>query len=1052
MNKKLLQLLFAGLFFASFLPFLSAQHSVARKWNEVLLQDIREDFARPPVHARNLFHTAIAMYDAWAAYDTTADTYLLGKTVGNYTCPFTSVPVPANVQAAQEQAISFAVYRVVLSRFNFFAANPGAAYTRATNLMIQLGYDYNNTSQDYQNGGPAELGNYIGQCIILMGYADGSNELTNYASQSYLPVNPPLVMNQPGNPSILDPNRWQPLQLVTAIDQNGNPIPATQKFQSPEWGQVTPFALSNADLTIHTRNGHDYPVYHDPGPFATLDTATGGGLSAEYKWNFSLVSIWASHNAPDDTTIWDISPRSLGNNQSYPTTLAGLHTFYNLEQGGDSGMGRALNPYTGQPYAPEYVPRGDYTRVLAQFWADGPTSETPPGHWFSILNRVNDNPLLVKKFNGQGAVLSDLEWDIKGYFMLGGAVHDAAVTCWGVKGWYDGVRPVSAIRYMAGKGQSSDPLLPHYSPAGLALKPGYIELVAAGDPLAGASNENVGKIKIFTWRGPQYISNPTTDIAGVGWILGENWWPYQRATFVTPPFAGYMSGHSTYSRAAAEVLTALTGDAYFPGGMGEYHIAANSGFLGLEKGPSQDVTLQWATYRDASDQCSLSRIWGGIHPPMDDIPARLIGEEIGVSSFTKAITYFYTDADGDGHYSYEDCDDHNADTYAGAPELCDGVDNDCNGLVDDNIPVYTFYVDADGDGFGTTTAAAVVNCQNVAPAGYVGNNLDCNDLNATVNPTAVEVCDNLDNNCDSGIDENLAVNSYYSDADGDGYGSTTVAAFQTCQTLPPIGYVVNNLDCDDQDATINPAAAEICDLIDNNCNGAINDGLAVSTYYVDTDGDGYGGQLFTTSCMTTPPAGYASNGADCNDLDPSINPSAIDVCDDLDNNCDGVVDDNLPTYTYYVDGDGDGYGSPDLPVYITCITPTPIGSAPNNLDCNDDNINIFPGAVEIMDGLDNNCDGIIDSVVGTVEPFSQIRVYPNPVKDALIVYNDLDVQLDVSIVNAFGQVVRTEQLQMVQHQATLDFSQLQSGIYFLLFSDPSDRSAKTSLVKIVKME
>ena len=168
--------------------------------------------------------------------------------------------------------------------------------------------------------------------------------------------------------------------------------------------------------------------------------------------------------------------------------------------------------------------------------------------------------------------------------------------------------------------------------------PGYIELVEPGDPLAGAADENVEKIKLYAWRGPDYIVNPQLDQAGVGWILAENWWPYQRPTFVTPPFAGYVSGHSTYSRAAAEVLTALTGSEYFPGGMSSFEVTANE-FLVFEEGPSIDMTLQWATYRDASDQCSLSRIWGGIHPPADDIPGRRIGEQIGIAAFDLAETY-----------------------------------------------------------------------------------------------------------------------------------------------------------------------------------------------------------------------------------------------------------------------------------------------------------------------------------------------------------------------------------------------------------------------------
>ena len=174
---------------------------------------------------------------------------------------------------------------------------------------------------------------------------------------------------------------------------------------------------------------------------------------------------------------------------------------------------------------------------------------------------------------------------------------------------------------------------------GRRLEPGYIELVQLGDPLAGAANENVDKIKLFAWRGPDFIIDPDVDQAGVGWILAENWWPYQRPSFVTPPFAGYISGHSTYSRAGAEILTALTGSEYFPGGMSGFEITANE-FLVFEEGPSVDMTLQWATYQDASDQCSLSRIWGGIHPPADDIPGRLIGEQIGIAAFDLASQYF----------------------------------------------------------------------------------------------------------------------------------------------------------------------------------------------------------------------------------------------------------------------------------------------------------------------------------------------------------------------------------------------------------------------------
>ena len=216
------------------------------------------------------------------------------------------------------------------------------------------------------------------------------------------------------------------------------------------------------------------------------------------------------------------------------------------------------------PYESQVVPRGDYTRVLAEFWADGPESETPPGHWFVLLNYVNDQPELKRQFRGKGPELDALSWDIKAYMALGGAMHDAAITAWGIKGWYDYIRPISALRGMADRGQSSDPSAPNYAADGIPLYPGYIESIRAGDALAGSADEHVGKIKFWAWRGPNYVENPEEEVAGVGWIRAEDWWPYQRSSFVTPPFAGYISGHSTYSRAAAEVLALFTGDAFFP--------------------------------------------------------------------------------------------------------------------------------------------------------------------------------------------------------------------------------------------------------------------------------------------------------------------------------------------------------------------------------------------------------------------------------------------------------------------------------------------------------
>ena len=589
------------------------------------------------------------MYDAWAAFGDTESRWLLGRQRAGIDCPFSAVsatPVPTDIVADRRAAMSHAALGLIRHRF---ADSPGHTLMRrnAEALMGQLGLDASFDSRDYRTpdrtpdrapeGAAAALGNHIAACYIAFGLVDGANEADGYANRVYEPVNPPLVPARPGNPDIVDRNRWQPLSLSVSIDQAGNVVDPAPSFIGPEWGNVVPFALSEADSTVREREGHAYRVYHDPDPPPTID----GSLSDQYRWNFALVSAWASHLSPEDGVMLDISPAGLGNldDVDYPREFERFDAFYDLRAGGDPGPGLEINPATGAPYDAQIVPRGDYARVLAEFWADGPDSETPPGHWFVIANEVNEHPALQRRYRGGGPVLDPLEWDAKLYFALGGALHDAAVAAWSVKGWHDYIRPISAIRAMADAGQGSDPGLPSHHPDGLPLIDGLIELVGGDDPLAGGDGEHVGKIKLYSWRGHDFVEDPATDVAGVGWILAENWWPYQRPTFVTPPFAGYVSGHSTFSRAAAEVLAAFTGDPYFPGGMTSFPIVRNE-FLVFEEGPSVDMRLEWARYRDAADQCSLSRIWGGIHPPADDIPGRRIGKEVGLDAFDLADRHF----------------------------------------------------------------------------------------------------------------------------------------------------------------------------------------------------------------------------------------------------------------------------------------------------------------------------------------------------------------------------------------------------------------------------
>ncbi len=569
-------------------------HSVPRVWDDALLDAIRRDVPAPTVHARNLFHTSAAMWDAWAAYDPTAHGYFV-----------TEKQQADDVQAAREAAISFAAYRVLLWRYSK-AAGLQETFDELTRTMESL--CYRNDYIDTEGNSPAALGNRIAAAVIEYGKSDGSLEQQRYIDTDYKPSNPPLVVSESGA-TMTDPNLWQPLALAQFVAQNGLPIPGNvQRFVGPHWGQVRTFALP--------LSAQGTPV--DPGLPPQL------GTGDEFKQTAVEIIGYSSQLDPSDGVTIDIGPGAFGDN-----TLAT-----------NDGNGYAENPVTGEAYEPNVVLRGDFDRVLAQFWADGPASETPPGHWNTIANEVSDTPGFEHRIGGQGPILDRLEWDVKLYFAINGAVHDAAVAAWGVKGFYDSARPISMIRYMGGMGQSSDSDVPAYDPDGLPLVPGLIEVVTAASSVPGERHEtladHVGEVAIRAWQGNP--EDPATQTAGVGWILAVDWVPYQLATFVTPAFAGYVSGHSTFSRAAAEVMTGFTGSPYFPGGLTEWTIPA--GELQVELGPTEDVTLQWASYYDAADQAGLSRLFGGIHISPDDFDGRTMGSICGKDAWALAQRYY----------------------------------------------------------------------------------------------------------------------------------------------------------------------------------------------------------------------------------------------------------------------------------------------------------------------------------------------------------------------------------------------------------------------------
>ena len=325
---------------------------------------------------------------------------------------------------------------------------------------------------------------------------------------------------------------------------------------------------------------------------------------------------------------------------------------------------------------------------------------------------------------------------------------------------------------------------------------------------------------------------------------------------------------------------------------------------------------------------------------------------------------FYIDADGDGFGdasqevtacespvgyvdNADDCDDADAGISPAAEEICDGVDNDCDALTDDDddsiMGQGTYFADGDGDGFGDPMAPKVT-CD--VPEGFIDNDGDCDDTDAMVNPDAEDViADGLDSDCDT-------IELCYEDLDGDGFGIENTVELTDdgnggLDCAVAVGTSDNWSDCDDTNADINPDALEICDGgVDNDCNGMADDADSNTdlttgmSYFVDADGDGFGSASIMACEQTT---GLVTQDGDCNDSLPSSNPMATDIAgDSIDQNCDGV--DGL-------DMDGDGYAS----------------VASGGMDCDDTDGYINPAALEECDMIDNDCDGFIDDADDSVD-------------------------------------------------------------------------------------
>jgi hypothetical protein len=403
---------------------------------------------------------------------------------------------------------------------------------------------------------------------------------------------------------------------------------------------------------------------------------------------------------------------------------------------------------------------------------------------------------------------------------------------------------------------------------------------------------------------------------------------------------------------------------------------------------------------------------------------------------------FCDDKDGDGYvvsksfYTAEqqivcdakkvgECNDTNANISPNVAEICDGVDNNCNGQIDEGV-TKTFYQDADGDGYGSATST-IQACSK--PAGYTDKVGDCNDNDSLTNPGAHDICGEnnlvIDKDCNSSNNNNLNCALVCGDYDGDNY-VVNKNAYGAYENL--VCALKKEGDCNNNNPLVHTGATEVCDGVDNNCDGQVDEGV-IKTFYQDKDNDGYGNPAVSIQACSKP-AGYVEQGGDCNDNNPNVHPNATEVCDGVDNNCDGQVDEDI-TKTFYKDKDGDGYGDPNTSVNVCgkpsgyieqggdcndndpsvhpgalnlcgvlneviskdcgatstfdcasfCNDKDSDGYTPNKNtyndnqkivcatkqdgDCNDNNSNINPGAVEICDSADNNCNGQIDENLGT---------------------------------------------------------------------------------------
>jgi len=522
----------------------AVQLPVGAQWNELNLAAIRNGTAFPTSTSHQLFMVSAAMYDAYSMYTEKSNPFAMRTKLRR--------PVEEHTEENRQAAVSQAAYQMLIYLYPNFEFENRFFHRYLTQLGLEPATSIGET--------PEGIGYSAALAVIVQREGDGSYIQHNYHVpfnridlEKHVARNMADPRSKTGiNGEDFDPNRWQPLRVA-----NGRSL---DEFNNPQIDVTDPLSFQDQRFLA--------PHWRNVVPFALTTSAQFRALPPPY----------------------------FGSDEIYKDALGVVST-------NEEAYIKQFN---------EVVENGqnltDERKVISEYWADGPRTESPPGHWNQIAQGIVERDSLSL---GETTQL---------FFALNAALLDAGIAAWETKHFYDFIRPVSAIRRLH-----------------------------RGKTLQG-------------WIGPN---------RGVGDIPGEKWIPYQKPTFLTPPFPEYVSGHSAFSRAASEVLTLYTRSGLYYDGttkishdidgdgtadyFGEYNVPV--GRLVFENGPEEPVVLRWNTFLEAADQAGRSRIYGGIHIQDSDLRGREMGSQVGRQAFCSAQEYF-------GEQTYRKlCDEFNRQRF-----------------------------------------------------------------------------------------------------------------------------------------------------------------------------------------------------------------------------------------------------------------------------------------------------------------------------------------------------------------------------------------------------